>query len=99
MSKKDIGYAVSFVGILTVLVCAILWLQNQVPPDDKPQAPTVAEITQLEWVQEVKDANGRSVLVFTEKIGDDHTPLIVRHYARWTEVGTIEWWTEQVKGE
>ena len=45
----------------------------------------------------IRQAQGRSVLVKTEKIGDDIKPLIVRHYARYTEIGTIEFWEEVIR--
>lgn len=59
--------------------------------------PTAEQIEQEKMLEQVKRAEGHSVLLRTEKIGDDVKPMTVRHYARWTELGQVEYWTEQVK--
>lgn len=58
--------------------------------------PTAEQLEQEKILQLVKKAGGSSVLLRTEKIGDNVKPLIVRHYARYTETGSVEYWTELI---
>lgn len=71
----------------------IIWLQNAEPP----RILTTEQVKQQKVLEEVKQAGGSSVLLRTEKLGDDVKPLIVRHWARYTETGSVEYWTEVVK--
>lgn len=84
MIKKILEYFRVFTVCL--LFAFVAWLFTQ---DVPKTAPPVYET--------VKKAEGRSVLVKTEKLGDDVKPMIVRHWARYTETGTIDYWQEVVE--
>ena len=45
-------------------------------------------------VQTIEQANGRSVVLKQEKIGDGRQPMIVTHYGRLAETGEVTYWTE-----
>ena len=81
-------------GVILIIVFAPIIMINLQRKVYKP--PSRIETAQREWIQKIKNADGHSILIYTEKIGDDVKPLIVRHYARCTEIGTIEFWQEVV---
>ena len=79
------------------LPSTITWLKNAKPPETEQVAPiTVEEVKQQLLMEQVKQVKGHSVLIRTEKIGDDVKPLTVRHYARLSETGEIVYWTEVI---
>ncbi|MCW6681593.1 hypothetical protein NHG29_01770 [Aerococcaceae bacterium NML160702] len=90
---------------LTILVTStkwlpatVDWLKHSKPPETEQVAPiTVEEVKQQVLLEQVKQAGGSSVLIKTEKLGDDVVPLTVRHYARWTELGEVEYWVEVIR--
>ena len=90
------------IAVLSVLLmlpsqfpAIIDWLRHDKPPETEQVAPiTVEEVKQQLLLEQVKQAEGNSVLIRTEKIGDDVVPLTVRHYARLAETGDIVYWTE-----
>ena len=82
-------------GVILVILLVPLIMINLQRKIYKP--PSRIETMQQEWLLKIKNADGHSVLIYTEKIGDDVKPLIVRHYARYTETGSVEYWTEVVK--
>ena len=84
----------------------ITWLKHSKPPEveqveqssiEEFAPPTAEEIEQEKILQLVKQAEGHSVLIRTEKLGDDVKPLIVRHWARYTEIGTVDFWQETIE--
>lgn len=110
--RREILAWVGAIAVLSVLLtlpsqfpAIIDWLKHSKPPEteqvvssvEEVQPPTAEEIKQEKWLEKVKQAEGHSVLLKTEKIGDNVNPVTVRHYARWTELGEVEYWTEQVK--
>ncbi|MCW6680867.1 hypothetical protein NHG33_06650 [Aerococcaceae bacterium NML130460] len=80
------------------------WLRHDKPPEveqvvssiEEVQPPTAEQLEQEKLLEQVKKTGGSSVLLRTEKIGDNVKPLIVRHYARYTETGSVEYWTELI---
>lgn len=54
----------------------------------------VARPIENKQMQMVKQANGRSVVLKQEKIGDGRQPMIVTHYGRLAETGEVTYWTE-----
>ncbi|MCW6664534.1 hypothetical protein NHG32_02445 [Aerococcaceae bacterium NML191219] len=82
MCKELLRYAVIFLGSF-ILACGVIYVQNATTP-----VPFMHET--------IKQAKGKSVLVKTEKLGDDVKPLIVRHWARYTETGSVEYWVELI---
>ena len=58
--------------------------------------PTAEQVEQEKLLEQVKKAGGSSVVLRTESLGDEVKPLIVRHYARYTETGSVEYWTELI---
>ncbi|MCW6663936.1 hypothetical protein NHG23_08575 [Aerococcaceae bacterium NML190073] len=103
--RREILAWVGAIAVLSVLLtlpsqfpAIIDWLRHDKPPETEQVAPiTVEEVKQQVLLEQVKNAEGHSVLLRTEKIGDNVNPVTVRHYARWTELGEVEYWTEQVK--
>lgn len=109
--RREILAWVGAIAVLSVLLtlpsqfpAIIDWLKHSKPPEveqvvssiEEVQPPTAEEIKQEKWLEQVKQAEGSSVLLRTEKVGDDVEPLTVRHYARWTELGEVEYWTEVI---
>ena len=82
-------------AVILIIIFAPILMLNLQRKLYKP--PSRIKIVQQEWIEKIKQADRHSVLIYTEEIGDDVKPLIVRHYARYTEIGTIEFWTEQIK--
>lgn len=110
-TKIEIAARLGAIVFLTIIATTqlwfpptITWLKNANPPEvqvetssvEENQPPTAEEIEQEKILQLVKKAEGHSVLIRTEKIGDNVKPLIVRHYARYTEIGTVDFWQEVV---
>ena len=76
----------------------VAWFKNEKPPETEQRAPiSYEEVKQRVWLEQIKKADGSSVLINTEKLGDNVVPLIVRHYTRWTELGEVEYWVEVVE--
>lgn len=82
-------------GVILVILLVPLIMLNLQRKIYRP--PSRIETMQQEWLLKIKNADGHSLLIYTEKIGDDIKPLIVRHYARYTEIGTIEFWEEVIR--
>ena len=96
MIKTNIFRIRAFItGVILIIVFAPIIMLNLQRKIYKP--PSRIETMQQEWINKIKQADGHSVLIYTEKIGDDVQPIIVRHYARWTEIGTIEFWQEVIR--
>lgn len=110
--RREILAWVGVVVVLTIfatsgkwLPVTVDWIRHDKPPEveqvvssiEEVQPPTAEEIKQEKILQLVKKAEGHSVLLRTEKIGDNVKPLIVRHYARYTEIGTVDFWQEVVE--
>lgn len=103
--RREILAWVGVVVVLTILVTStkwlpatVDWLKHSKPPEteqvvssvEEVQPPTADEIEQEKILKLVKKSGGSSVLLRTEKVGDNAKPLIVRHYARYTEIGTVD---------
>ena len=111
-TKIEIAARLGAIVFLTIIATTqlwfpptITWLKNAKPPEveqveqssvEEVQPPTAEEIEQEKILQQVKNAEGHSVLLRTEKIGDNIKPIVVRHYARYTETGSVEYWTELI---
>ena len=111
-TKIEIVARLGAIVVLTIIATTqlwfpptITWLKNAKPPEvqveqssvEEVAPPTAEEIEQEKILQLVKKAEGHSVLLRTEKIGDNVKPIIVRHYARYTETGTIDYWQEVIR--
>ena len=96
MTKTNIFRIRAFIaGVILVIALTPIIIINLQRKIYKP--PSRIETIQQEWLLKIKNAEGHSVLIYTEKLGDDIKPLIVRHYARYTETGTIDYWQEVIK--
>ncbi|MCW6662927.1 hypothetical protein NHG29_01430 [Aerococcaceae bacterium NML160702] len=99
--KKIIKYSIVFV--LSCLFVTFLYkAQNELAYEnavEKSEPFSVEQIKQRTFIEQIKNAKGHSVLLRTEKIGDDVTVATVRHYARLAETGEITYWTEYIKEE
>ena len=110
-TKIEISARLGAIVVLTIIATTqlwfpptITWIKSAKPPEvqvetssvEQIRPPTAEEIEQEKILQLVKKAGGSSVLLRTEKLGDDVKPLIVRHWARYTEIGTIDFWQEVV---
>lgn len=99
--KKIIKYSIVFV--LSCLFVTFLYkAQNELEYKDavdKSKPITIEQIEQQTMIKQIENAEGHSVLLRTEKIGDDVTVATVRHYGRLSETGEITYWTEYIKEE
>ncbi|MCW6661872.1 hypothetical protein NHG28_06480 [Aerococcaceae bacterium NML201209] len=111
-TKIEIAARLGAIVVLTIIAttqmwlpATITWLKNTKPPEvqveqlsvEEVQPPTAEQLEQEKLLEQVKKSGGSSVLLRTEKIGDNVKPLIVRHYARYTEIGTVDFWQEIIE--
>lgn len=77
---------IGFVLLATsILIAGCMNIKNNQTKEMTPEQLTV---------QTIEQANGRSVVLKQEKIGDGRQPMIVTHYGRLAETGEVTYWTE-----
>ncbi|MCW6666964.1 hypothetical protein NHG34_05305 [Aerococcaceae bacterium NML190938] len=111
-TKIEIVARLGAIVVLTIIATiqlwlppTITWLKNAKPPEveqvetssvEEVAPPTAEQLEQEKLLEQVKKAGGSSVLLRTEKVGDNVKPVTVRHWARYTEIGTVDFWQEVV---
>lgn len=93
----------SWVGAMITLT-VIMWMPHIIllrmskPLETERVTFTTIEKTKQQLLlDQLKNAKGDSVLIKKEELVNDVAHITLYHYARWTELGEVQYWVEVVE--